>query len=172
MGCAVSLTAARESATVPEEPHLPTATEVEVSSRALGWWNESGGAELEGVLRSGAIALLDARWVVELAEAGGVLRPRQALPDEAFLSLSQIQEAMLLSKWHSGLPIVCVSHCWLQPDHPDPRGHNLRMMAKGLKSLLEFRCNRTVAVFYDFCSIHQKCRSADGTPQGLSLIHI
>jgi len=40
------------------------------------------------VLKSGAIALLDAEWVIAHAASGGVLPPRQALPDVAFLSLT------------------------------------------------------------------------------------
>ena len=36
------------------------------------------GRDLEGALVSGAIALLDLAWLVELASCGGVLRRRQA----------------------------------------------------------------------------------------------
>eukprot|EP00962_Isochrysis_galbana_P025283 scaffold7764_cov94-Isochrysis_galbana.AAC.1 len=123
----------------------------------MGKWKKRGGPELEAVVASGAVALLSARWVVALAKGeGGVLQPRQALPDEAFLSLSQVQQATT-GKFY--LPVVCISHCWLQPDHPDPRGHNLRVVARALEAL-----GGDVAVFFDFCSMHQKCRGADGAP--------
>jgi len=143
-----------------EPAHQPPAREVPVGEK---WrWETYGGGEIEAVLSSGAIVLLDAQWVVDLAESGGMLRPRQALPDEAFLSLSEVQAAT--SAHASALPIICISHCWLQPDHPDPRGHNLRVFARALKSLLTAEGGRRHAVFYDFCCIHQKCRAADGTP--------
>jgi hypothetical protein len=84
-----------------------------------------------------------------------VLQPRQALPDEPFLSLSQVQHAT----GDIELSIVCISHCWLQPDHPDPRGHNLRVVARALEAYLSWHsAPPDVGVFLDFCSMHQKCR--------------
>lgn len=145
-----------------EPAHQPPAREVPVGEK---WrWETYGGGEIEAVLSSGAIVLLDAQWVVDLAESGGMLRPRQALPDEAFLSLSEVQAAT--SAHASALPIISISHCWLQPDHPDPRGHNLRVIARALKSLLTAEGGRRHAVFYDFCCIHQCCRDSRGAPQG------
>jgi len=134
--------------------------EVEVGEKKMVLWKERGGAEVEAALASGAVALLDSAWVVDLAARRGVLRPRQALPDEAFLSLSKVQ-----AQTRPGcLPIVCISHCWLQPDHPDPHGHNLRVIARALRELSRF--GERFGVFYNFCSIHQRCRDRDGKPQG------
>eukprot|EP00962_Isochrysis_galbana_P034043 scaffold11463_cov124-Isochrysis_galbana.AAC.13 len=97
-------------------PHRPAVREVEVGEEQMGKWKKRGGPELEAAIASGAVALLSARWVVALAEReGGVLQPRQALPDEAFLSLSQVQKA---TKGNYELPVVCISQSWLQPDHP------------------------------------------------------
>jgi hypothetical protein len=60
---------------------------------------------------------------------------------------------------------VCVSHCWLQPDHPDPRGHSLRLVARALEIYLaEDHFLPDVGVFIVFCSMHQKCRVVDGKP--------
>lgn len=128
---------------------------VQVGPAAMERWLNHGGAELDVVLSSGAVSLLDAEWVVSLAKRGGVLSPRQSLPQEAFLSLPEVQTAAA---------IVAASHCWLQPDHPDPRGHNLRVLARALELRLQHAPGCRVAVFYDFCCIHQKCRAADGTP--------
>ena len=126
-------------------------------------WKECGGTELEAVLKTGAVALLDAKWVIARAASGGVLLPRQALPDEAFLSLTEVHAATGNSPHFASLPVVCVSHCWLQPDHPDPRGYNLRAVARALAHLTKY--NSLVGVFLDFCSIHQNCRNIDGVPQ-------
>jgi hypothetical protein len=136
-----------------------------VSEENMQYWKEYGGPELEAAIMSGAIALLSAEYVVALAKLkGSVLQPRQALPDAVFLSLSQTQ--------HIGAHrIVCISHCWLQPDHPDPHGHNLRVIARALEALLaclraylDYRSLPNVALFIDFCSMHQKCRGVDGKP--------
>merc|ERR1719183_1007864 len=81
----------------------------------LELWRERGGGDLERVLASGAVALLDAQWVISHAEAGGVLTHRQALPKEAFLSFAAL------------------SYPWLTKDHPDPRGANLARVARALK---------------------------------------
>ena len=48
-------------ATDTRAPHLPTAREVEVPAEAMELWVEWGGAEVEAVLASGAVILLDAR---------------------------------------------------------------------------------------------------------------
>jgi hypothetical protein len=141
-------------------PHLPPAREVAVGEDAMAKWKKRGGAEMEAVLKSGAVALLDAEWVMALAARGGVLQPRQALPDEAFLSWDEVKAS---TAGNHDLSVVCVSHCWLQPDHPDPRGHNLRAVARALGSLTSK--GTRFAVFLDFCSIHQNCRDRDGAPQ-------
>jgi hypothetical protein len=135
--------------------HQPPAREVEVRAKARAAWEAYGAGELEAVLASGAVALLDAQWLIGLADSGGVLAPRQALPAEAFLSLSEVQAATRVG-WPDCLPIVCVSHCWLSPDHPDPRRDNLKRLAEALKALVRRRGRH--AVLYDFCSLHQRCR--------------
>ena len=42
----------------------------------LSNWDQAGGTMLEDVLESGAIALLDAAFLIRLADSGGVLRRR------------------------------------------------------------------------------------------------
>ena len=54
------------------------------------WRIMLGGGDLVPVLASGAVALLDAQWIIRHAEADGVLSHRQALPKEAFLSLADL----------------------------------------------------------------------------------
>jgi len=111
--------------------HQPSTRNVKVGKERIVAWKKGGGTELEAVLNSGAVALLDAEWVIARAASGGVLLPRQALPDKAFLSLSQVQANTEAREGYiHHLSVFCVSHCWLQPDHPDPRGHNLRAVAR------------------------------------------
>ena len=112
MGCAASkittLNAAENSDTT-----LATAAELGVGETRLALWRKNGGGDLEPVLASGAVALLDAQWVISHAEAGGVLTHRQALPKEAFLSLSDLVEAV----GQFELPVAALSYPWLTKDH-------------------------------------------------------
>jgi hypothetical protein len=137
------------------EAHMPPPRDVPLSFATENAWEVCNGGEIEDVLKSGAIVLLDGQWMVNWAESKRVLRPRQALPDEAFLTLEEVKQVGVRQ-------VVCLSHCWLQRDHPDPFGYNLGVVARALKPLLKFA---KVAIFYDFCSMHQKCRSVNGSPQ-------
>ena len=113
---------------------------------------ELGGGDIEPVLQSSSVVLLDARWLVARAEQKGRLLPRQAMPSEAFVSMSQVQAATADNE----LRIICTSHCWLQPDHPDPLGHNVGILAHAA-DILGKQFGRW-AIFLDFASINQCCR--------------
>ena len=54
-------------------------------------WDYLGGAEVEPLLRSGAVALLDAKWLVDRAAKGLRIERRQDLPPEAFISLDDLK---------------------------------------------------------------------------------
>ena len=131
----------------------------------LSLWRKLGGDALKSVLASGAVALLDARWIIRHAEAGGVLTHRQALPKEAFLSLADLVKA--IGKY-TFFPVATLSYPWLTKDHPDPRGANLRRVAKALRALLSGRYSDgrpmipRLGVFWDFGSLHQHPDPANG----------
>ena len=59
------------------------------------------------------------------------------------------------------LPIISVSHPWQQPDNPDPKGVNLKILAEACQCFLEggYPGPRNYAVFFDFCSLYQWPRS-------------
>ena len=124
-------------------------------------WTEFDGGQLEHALAvdeelgEAPVRLLDARFIIRLAERSGWLRSRQGLPDEAFIDLPQLR---FLKAGHTGLRIVCVSHMWLQPDHPDPRRTTLQLLCRALKIMLHEQTG-TIAVFMDFCSLFQPSRS-------------
>ena len=82
-------------------------------------WRKLRGHELEAALKSGAIALLDGRWLVACAERGERIRRRQDLPPEAFIPLEELKAACRGHPY--GLPIICLSYAWLHPDHPVSR---------------------------------------------------
>ncbi|EOD17301.1 hypothetical protein EMIHUDRAFT_244161 [Emiliania huxleyi CCMP1516] len=145
----------------PTEPAaaLPSATDLGVSEEKLEKWRKFGGGDLEPVLASGAVALLDAQWIIRHAEAGGVLTHRQALPEEAFLSLADLVKAT----GEDWLPVAALSYPWLTKDHPDPLGANLARVARALKALLSDPDLITrLGVFWDFGSLHQHPDPANG----------
>eukprot|EP00966_Prymnesium_polylepis_P005878 134291-Prymnesium_polylepis.1 len=74
-------------------------------------WVKSGGDSLEAPLRSRAIALLDAVYIVKMAAEGRAMQPRQLLPPEAFLRLDEL---MAEKAFVQGLRLLCVSYPWLQ----------------------------------------------------------
>jgi len=123
------------------------------------YWRESGGDEFEAALAlvkelgGSAVRLLDARYLIKLAENSGKLRRRQDLPAEAFVTLQQLKR---MGKGPGlSLRVVVVSYPWLQPDHPDPRGETLRLLARVLKAYIA-EAGGTCGVFLDFCSLMQK----------------
>ncbi|EOD06770.1 hypothetical protein EMIHUDRAFT_218835 [Emiliania huxleyi CCMP1516] len=91
---------------------LPLSTDLGVNLRKLELWRKRGGGDLEPVLASGAVALLDAQWIISHAEAGGVLAHRQALPKEAFLPLADLVEATNFRNEYD-LPVAALSLPWL-----------------------------------------------------------
>ncbi|CAK0795654.1 unnamed protein product, partial [Prorocentrum cordatum] len=119
----------RSQAVEPQPPPRMLGLEEEL-------WEKCGGLEFDSVLGRGAVVLMDAEWMVGRAGSGGVLEPRQALPPTAFMPHSAVKattpEFMFLPLLH----IACISHCWLQANHPDPHGHNLRVLGRALQLLL------------------------------------
>jgi hypothetical protein len=141
-------------------------------------WTDRGGDEIAPLLSSGAIALVDAHWMVAFYLAGGrTLGPRQGLPVEAFITLDELKTAGTPLE---SLPIVVQSYMWLQPDAPDPQGYTLSRAIILLKALT---CQRPeqlrnfgastygpcgtqrFGVFVDWLGLHQKPRAFDEEPK-------
>ena len=92
-------------------------------------WREKGGADLESALQvdpehgDSPVALIDARYIVELWKRGGKILRRQDLPKEAFIDLETVKRLPQGNGFC--LRVIAVSHPWQQPDHPDPKEVNL-----------------------------------------------
>ena len=152
------------NATIPRSGHVDESL-VEYQQ---AMWESNNGPELEPMLASGAIALLDAHWLIAYYEQGGRrLGRRQDLPPEAFMSLGELKAAGTPS---FGLPCILLSYMWLQPDHPDPHGDTLRSLVSVLKlytcrspetstsygnSTLGPGGTQRWGVFIDYVSMHQ-----------------
>ena len=132
---------------------------------SLEWWGGYQGTELNEALTKhpvhgdSPVRLIDAKFIIRLSESGGRFMRRQQLPESAFMSLPRLQS--MTDVVNRRLAIVVVSHPWLQPDHPDPKGENLRRLAN---HLAQYRSRYTnVGVFLDFMSLHQKDASGNRT---------
>ena len=143
MGCGASKDSASKDSASKDDVH----------------WRNRGGDEFEAALTlikelgDSAVRLVDALYLIELAEKGGKLRRRQDLPAKAFITLPQLK-AMNYGTG-GALRVVVVSYPWLQPDHPDPRGDTLWLLACVLRAYIA-HAGGTCGVFLDFCSLMQK----------------
>ena len=138
-------------------PHMPPIREVKISDESMKEWMNQ--RDIEDILESGAVALLDASWLVTIrAKDKRRIERRQDLPDEAFISLNELKAS---TRKRGFLPIVMMSYMWLHPEHPDPHCFTLERLARVLAMMLPACQKRGVerlGVFWDFCSLHQQPR--------------
>ena len=88
-----------------------------------------------------------------------ILPHRQALEanhPEAFVDVEQVK---LAAHALNGLKIVCLPCMWSHPNHPDPCGDTLQLVAHWCRAILKTR-NR-ICIFWDCASLHQKPRTTD-----------
>ena len=182
--------AVKQAAAVEQEDAQRIAKEAAAAVAAAGpleleqddfWWRMKGGADLESALQvdpehgDSPVALIDARYIVELWKRGGKILRRQDLPKEAFIDLETV-------KWlHLGnggcLRVIAVSHPWQQPDHPDPKEVNLTLLAKVLERFIAQKAvawggeevDSTYACFFDFMSCFQKGPDGKRTDKEMAL---
>ena len=141
------------------------------------FWRSRGGADLESALQvdpehgDSPVALIDARFIVELWKRGGKILRRQDLPKEAFIDLETVKR--LPAGNDGGLRVIAVSHPWQQPDHPDPKEVNLTLLAKVLERFIKGRYGNakgyTYACFFDFMSCFQKGPDGKRTDKEMAL---
>ncbi len=134
-------------------------------------WQRRGGWALEPLLEH--TVLIDARFLVALAAAEGVIPRCQDVPDDAKITPGRLR---LLQTWsHAGtLPVLVLSYPWLDRDHPDKHGEQLRRVAPILEAMLVTAGGGTVGVMWDFMSLPQKPRAPAAElafRRGLSSMH-
>lgn len=144
---------------------------VSVTSEQMAVWEAFGGIDLEPALRGDAIAILNAQWLVGLADDGESISYRQRLPYEAFLTLEQVQVACCPADESVGLPLIILSAPHLHPEHADPWGDTLQRIAPLLRCFLAGG-ERQWGVVWAWASLHQEPDPAHGlhrTPAEQSL---
>ena len=138
-------------------------------------WRKKGGGALESALQvdpehgDSPVALIDARYIVELWKRGGKILRRQDLPKEAFIDLKTVKR--LPAGNGACLRVIAVSHPWQQPDHPDPKEVNLTLLAKVLERFIADKSygDSTYACFFDFMSCFQKGPDGKRTDKEMAL---
>ena len=119
----------------------------------LGFWASFGGTEVEWLLDT--TPLVDAQYLVALDKAGGVVPRCQEVPKAALITTHNVWRL----RWHLASVLV-LSWPWLDNNHPDREGEQLRRIAPILKVLLE-KAKRaggeyaTVGVLVDYCCLPQ-----------------
>jgi hypothetical protein len=156
---AAAVAEAAQDARVAAAAALPDA--IKLARPGNGLWDQFGGSQVEELLDD--VDLVDGRWLVDLAEAGGVVPRGQDVPPSARI---RRQGAWRLSfSWHEydSLPVLVLSYPWLDKEHPDRLGEQLRRVAPFLRALLSACASEhgTVGVMWDFCSLPQAPRTAD-----------
>ena len=111
--------------------------------------------QLVAAVRTGAIALLDARWVRELTPGATLLR-RQGLEAAQGRALLPPEEGVQLLQLGARC-VGAITYAWATRHHPDPTGARLEAVRQFLRSEAGAH---TRALFWDYCSLHQPPRDS------------
>ena len=123
-------------------------------------WSQHGGPAIEELLDD--LDLVDARWLVDLAEGGGVVPRWQEVPHSARIGKRDVWRLRFAWRESDCLACLVLSYAWLDPHHPDKYGQQLRRVCPILKAMLAAVASQhgTIGVMWDFCSLPQPPRSA------------
>ena len=102
------------------------------------------------MVERGNVVLLDGHWLVELHHRRHILPPRQELPKGATIDAEKLGDLDAKGM----VTFFSVSYPWITPQHPDPEGFHLAIIAQVIELYMHFTGKR-VAVFWDWASIHQ-----------------
>merc|ERR1719424_2414585 len=139
------------------------------------YWDQVGTDEPNASALKRALAdtvLVDAAWLAQLADEGGVLPRCQDLPEGARVTLEEMEE------WTDDFTVgvLVISYPWLDADHPDKDGLQLRAISHVLKlfdkeAKEKYGAGCKVGVFLDYVSMPQRSRGSaedDRTPDELA----
>ena len=189
-----SLPTAQQQQQPDERAHAPTAAQAEAAAEALriheavvakanalapherpkdkhGYWSRFGGEWLEPLLEH--TTLIDARYLLALADAGGIVPRWQELPEAARITPANVWR-LKAAAFGFELPVLVLSYPWLDKDHPDRMGETLRRVAPVLRawladvtegnSLIGIQGSEhcTIGVLWDYTSLPQRPYDDDG----------
>jgi len=124
-------------------------------------WAQYGGEAVEELLDD--CTLVDAKYLVRLADEGGIVPRWQELPDVARITRANAWRLGCAASMYF-LPVMVLSYCWLDADHPDVLGETLRRVKPVLKAMVDkvvksAGSHATVGVMWDFVSLPQRPRN-------------
>lgn len=101
--------------------------------------------------------------MMKLAQQGGVIPRRQELPATSVWNSIELFDGKIgrMQRFGQGVDIVAVSYSWLAQDHPDPGGVQLATLGFVLEQYLEVSGGCDLALFIDYCSLHQHPRTPE-----------
>lgn len=118
--------------------------------------------------------LVDAAWLVEVADSGGILPRCQDVPERAKVRPEELEPWTMLFMGLPILGVLAISYPWLARNHPDEKGEQLRRVAFVLRAFVKVANqpfpNCKVGVFWDYCSLPQRhiLGEDDRAPEELS----
>lgn len=110
--------------------------------------------------------LVRGSWLMQWSASGKTLTRRQDMPDEAYWDAEELRKQF---EAHGNVLISALSYCWGSKEHPDPDGRQLGVLSKAIERCLSVHFGDNskmwvdLAVFIDFCSLHQSPRSDEDT---------
>ena len=147
------------AATAPLTPTRPAEPQPSISSpragAALATTAYTYKRSLWEKVAKGQVALVSARWLVQLYKDKGILPCRQELPPEALARLPTKPEEECT---------VSLSYPWLTPQHPDPKGFHLSKVAPVLALYMRLHKLADVSVFWDWASCFQNYYKGTAAP--------
>lgn len=113
---------------------------------------------LRSLLLQRDAVLIRGSWLADLARRQGNLPRRQDLPADAAWDPEAIFPGSSARSPIPPIEIAAVSHRWLTPEHPDPKGQRLNAIGRLADEYI--RANkRDLAIFIDWCSVYQHPRT-------------
>ena len=124
-------------------------------------WAKWKGTELEPYLAH--MQLIDAKWLLDLALANGVVPAYQNVPPEAVVHLDDLRASTMPLM----LPVAVLSYGWAARHHPDETGAQLQALVPALQAMVR-SCTEGVhpykpdqkpkrwGVVWDFMSLPQR----------------
>lgn len=109
--------------------------------------------------------LVDARFLIDLHEAGGIVPRYQSMPRAAIINSSTAWRLKIAWQETGCLPVLVLSYPWLDKHHPDRLGEQLGTVVPVLRAMLDSRSctseHGTVGVLWDWACLPQQPRSAE-----------
>ncbi|CAK0905715.1 unnamed protein product [Prorocentrum cordatum] len=124
------------------------------------------------------VRLVRMSWLLQ--QRGTVLKRRQELPEEAFVSADELR-AVWDASGRGGrdqvAPIISISFCWDSREHPDPNGVQLSLVIDTLeqerrkysRACWSFKGFSEIGVFWDWASLLQGDRDKAETARAAAL---